>query len=57
MPHDSTTYDRNAARVKRHVAEGSSVREIARDLDCSTSTALRCRNKAQSDLNVSREDS
>jgi len=47
------TYDRNEARVKARVSRGDSVREIAEDLGCSTSTAHKCKRRAQEDLDVS----
>lgn len=48
----STIYDRNAARVKAKVNDGASVRDLAEDLNCSTSTALRCKRKARRDLDT-----
>jgi len=54
MPKRSRTiYDRNAARVKSKVASGASTRDLAEDLDCSTSTALRCKRRAEQELDTS----
>jgi transposase len=50
---DRTTYERNAARVKALTSSGASTREIAEELGCSTSTAARCKQSAQEDLDVS----
>jgi len=51
QPNDTrTTYDRNRQRVKGAVATGASVRDIAERLDCSTSTAHRCKKRARREL-------
>lgn len=47
---DRTTYERNRQTVQGAVATGASVREIADELDCSTSTAHRCRQRARREL-------
>jgi transposase len=52
----STIYDRNAARIKAKVNDGASTRDLADDLNCSTSTALKCKRRAQEDLNVSLDE-
>jgi len=53
---DRTTYERNEARVKARVSRGDSVRELAEDLGCSTSTAHKCKQRAQEDLDVSLDE-
>jgi len=53
----STIYDRNAAQIKGKVNDGASVRDLADDLDCSPSTALRCKQKARRDLDTTRDNS
>jgi transposase len=52
----STIYDRNAARIKAKVNDGASTRDLADDLNCSTSTAHKCKRRAQEDLNVSLDE-
>jgi len=51
----STIYERNAAQIKGKVNDGASVRDLADDLNCSTSTALRCKQKARRDLDTTPE--
>jgi hypothetical protein len=53
----STIYDRNAARIKAKVNDNASVRDLADDLNCSTSTALKCKRRAENDLDTTGDNS
>jgi transposase len=57
MSKRATIYQRNSARIKAKVNDGASTRDLADDLGCSTSTALKCKRRAENDLDTTGDNS